>query len=427
MRIDEAWDRLFKRHDIARRVERDGVFRISSAEINTVKEARLMAKFDQSASLPPVFRQHGLSILPVTRGEYIIGAFETHATVPYTRVPVKTIEAPKLDSIDCTNLYSESAALLFAFNSGILADVLETSPLYFTVGGRMSSGAFSFRIRSPQFPGGQPVDVVNAQVEIDAGYESPELFCVCEAKNIRADEVLIRQLYYPYRLWRSKLRKPVIPLFLVYSGEVFHAFVYRFEEEENYNSLRLVAHKAYALAQELPSFAEISALWRSVIPLPEPAVAFPQADSFDRVVDLLSVLAQRSLTPDEVTLQYAFDARQTDYYITACAYLGLVRREKNDAGERECALTPEARRILKLRGKDKTMALIRVIFERPVFHQAFGLLLQGQGMPDRRAVWEVMRRAGLSLSNDTLRRRASTVRGWLDWICSRSSPEQLWI
>ena len=81
--IDAAWEILFERHAIPDRVAEQGTFSISSAEINTVKEARLMAKFDRSAQLPTVFRQHGLSILPVSRGEYLIGPFQTHREVVY--------------------------------------------------------------------------------------------------------------------------------------------------------------------------------------------------------------------------------------------------------------------------------------------------------------------------------------------------------
>ena len=53
--IDKAWEILFDRHDIAKQVAARGSFRISSADINTVKEARLMAKFDQSTQLPANF------------------------------------------------------------------------------------------------------------------------------------------------------------------------------------------------------------------------------------------------------------------------------------------------------------------------------------------------------------------------------------
>lgn len=56
------------------------------------------------------------------------------------------------------------------------------------------------------------IKVQNAQLEIDAGYENEKAFCICEAKNVLAEQVLIRQLYYPYRLWKSKISKPVIPI-----------------------------------------------------------------------------------------------------------------------------------------------------------------------------------------------------------------------
>ncbi len=50
-------------HDILARVGDEGEFRISSTQINEFHEARLMAKFDQSAQLPGIFRTNKLSIL----------------------------------------------------------------------------------------------------------------------------------------------------------------------------------------------------------------------------------------------------------------------------------------------------------------------------------------------------------------------------
>lgn len=54
---------------------------------------------------------------------------------------------PNLQTIDYTNLYSESSALLFAYNSGIIADILGGEAV-FTVNGRMSSGSFSYWVRN---------------------------------------------------------------------------------------------------------------------------------------------------------------------------------------------------------------------------------------------------------------------------------------
>lgn len=62
--IEQSWEILFDKHNIVKKVREDGIFKISSAEINTIKEARLMAKFDKSSKLPKVFRDNNLSILP---------------------------------------------------------------------------------------------------------------------------------------------------------------------------------------------------------------------------------------------------------------------------------------------------------------------------------------------------------------------------
>jgi hypothetical protein len=263
-----------------------------------------------------------LSILPISRGEYIIGNFKTHENIIYPRTKPTPVNIPNLETIDHTNLYSEASALLFAYNSGIINSILNSDEIHYTVNGKMSSGCFDYFIKNKSTL--QNIFVQNAQVEIDAGYEFPNGFCIIEAKNIAIDEILIRQLYYPYRLWTAKISKPVIPILMVFSNDVFHFFQYNFTEINNYNSLKLVSYKSYTFANEMITLDEIIDIWKSVKKPIEPMTTFPQADSFSRIVDLLSVLFEKELTREEITILYEFDQRQTDYYITACVYLGLV-------------------------------------------------------------------------------------------------------
>ena len=417
MNIEQSWEFLFEKHNIVDRVNADGLFRISATEINTVKEARLMAKFDQSSQLPQIFQKSKLSILPVTRGEYVIGRFATHKRVVYPAMKPTHVEIPDLQTLDYTNLYSEASALLFAYNSGIIRDIMGSSNIAFTVNGRMSSGSFEYNIEDSLNPQNiSKICVQNAQVEIDAGYESTDAFCICEAKNVAAEEILIRQLYYPYRLWATKISKPIIPVFLIFSNDIFHAFVYEFEELHSYNSIKLMTHKAYTFADEDITLNEVIDIWKAITRCKEPQVTFPQADSFERVVDLMSVLASGGLTRDEVTLKYEFDARQTNYYISACEYLGFIERDKNVEGERVYQLSAEARSILSLRHKPKSLALIKKVLRCPVFHKVFGLTIQAGELPDKRKICEIMSDSNLSINHTTIERRASSVRGWLDWV-----------
>jgi hypothetical protein len=417
MNIERAWEIIFDSCNIIDRVNADGMFRISAKLINTVKEARLMAKFDQSSQLPQIFQDNKLSILPVTRGEYVIGHFATHKRVVYPAIKPTPVEIPDLQTLDYTNLYSEASALLFAYNSGIIKDIMGSSDIAFTVNGRMSSGSFEYNIEDSLNLGNiSRVCVQNAQVEIDAGYESVDAFCICEAKNVAAEEILIRQLYYPYRLWAAKISKPVIPVFLIFSNDIFHAFVYEFEDLYNYNSIKLLTHKSYTFADEDITLNEVVDIWKTIIHCVEPQVTFPQADSFERVVDLMSVLAEGGLTRDEVTLKYEFDARQTSYYISACEYLGFIERNKNAEGERMYQLSAEARSIMSLRHKPKCLALMKKILSCPVFHKIFGLAIQAGEFPDKRVLCKIMSASDLSINHTTIERRASTVHGWLDWV-----------
>jgi hypothetical protein len=422
--IDQAWEILFDRHNIYNAVSQYGSFKISSAEINTVKEARLMAKFDQSTQLPQIFKSNNLSILPISRGEYIIGQFKTHMPIHYGNIKAKPVEIPDLQTIDYTNLYSESSALLFAFNSGIINDVLNCNRVNFTVNGRMSSGCFEYQISNSLNQSSiQNIYVQNAQVEIDGGYETPDTFCICEAKNIAVEEVLIRQLYYPYRLWKNKILKRILPVFMVYSNDVFHTFTYQFDNECDYNSLRLQEHNAYTFADESISISDIIDLWRSTTPLHEPEITFPQADSFARIVDLLSILYESPLTRDEVTIKYEFDGRQTNYYISACEYLGLIKRFNNEDGERVYQLTTEAQSIMGLRYKQKYLALIQKIFMCPIFYKVFQLAIEFCETPDKNTICRIMHEGNLGLSPVTIERRSSTVRSWIDWILRLSNSD----
>lgn len=417
--IDAAWETLFARHDILTHIRANGTFSITSAQINQVKEARLMAKFDRSAQLPQIFRRNQLSILPVSRGGYVLGPFETHREVSYADVRPRPVPIPDLETLSCTDLYSEAAALLFCHNSGIFRDLLGSDRVYQTVGGRMASGCFDFRINNTLNPAAPfRLSVCNAQVEIDGGYESPDVFCLVEAKNMAVGELLIRQLYYPYRLWCSKIRKPVVPVFLVCSNDLFHLFRYRFLDDEDYNSLSLVNHTAYTFSDQSITISDVRELWQRTRPDPEPHVPFPQADTFARVVDLLGVLHERPLDRDEVTLKYEFDPRQTDYYVTACQYLGLTERFQTEAGP-GLRLTEEARRIMALPWRQKYLALMACILRRPVFHRAFGRALQLGDVPNRDLIIRMMLESGLPLNGTTMNRRASTVRGWVGWMLAQ--------
>ncbi len=65
---DTAWEALFEAHHILDHIGDRGVYQISAMTINKLREARLMTKFDHHIQLPSIFKQHGLTIQPNSRG-----------------------------------------------------------------------------------------------------------------------------------------------------------------------------------------------------------------------------------------------------------------------------------------------------------------------------------------------------------------------
>lgn len=416
---DDAWEQLFNTYPILEEVNKNGQFIISSAKINVVRESRLMAKFDQRVNLPKIFSDHRLSILPISRSEYIIAPIDTHCKVTYSTVsPASAQLPPDIESIDDANLYSEAIALNWAFNAEIIDDLVEEATFH-TVSGRMSTARFNFSINSTR-PGQAPVQIKvdNSQCEIDGGFEGKRYFALLEAKNYAVNDFLIRQLYYPYRLWSSKLSKKIIPILMTFSQDVFDFFIYEFAIETDYNSLTLVKQKRYAIAPEEITTGDVSMLLSQVRIVPEPVgIPFPQADRFGRIVDLLSLLVVKPLTRDEITENYEFNARQTNYYTDAGRYLGLIDK-LTDSTTQEITfrLTSTARVMLNKKHKQKHLGLIQKILEHSVYQNVFQLALQRGGIPTNSEISQIIKDSREDINDTTARRRASTVRGWVEWI-----------
>ena len=257
-----------------------------------------------------------------------------------------------------------------------------------------------------------------SQIEIDAAFEGIESLALIEAKCDLSDDFLVRQLYYPFRLWNGRISKRVRPIFLVYSNSIFSLYEYKFEDPDNYNSLRLVKQKHYSIENTEIEITDIQGICDTVRTIPEPDLPFPQADNFKRVINLCELLFHRdSLTRDDVTENYAFDVRQTNYYTDAARYLGLLEKTEIN-GKIRYNLTDKGQRILGLGYRERQLEFAKCILSHPVFLETMRCSLDTGELPTKSVIVDIMRRHSLYHINSdtTYRRRASTVRRWIDWI-----------
>ena len=413
---DTAWANLFEKYSILHEIHQNGQFVISANQIKEFREPRLMTKFDHKVNLPAIFAENGLSILPITRGDYVIASFAAYKEFEEMSPDVERISIPAhIQSLMPQFLISEAIALNCAKACGIIEDFLEDEALVSTVNGRMGSGAFAFHIDTAA--GSRLISVANSQIEIDAAYEGINYLSLFEAKCDLSDDFLVRQLYYPFRVWSGRVTKPVKPVFLIFSNGTFNLYQYQFDDPQRYNSLRLVKQKNYVIATEI-RLSDIENLLRTVPRVQEPEISFPQADRMSRIVNLIELLNEKPMTKQDITTEYAFDERQTNYYTDAGRYLGFIDKGRGEDGAVLFQLSALGRRIMGMAYRERQLAIVAQILMHRVFYETLKLLFQCGEMPDKQTIIQLMKRSNIYHveADSTYLRRSSTVICWINWI-----------
>jgi len=418
---EAAWKKLFEHFDILRQIEANGRFQISAKQIKAVgnREPRLMAKFDHTFNLPRIFEKNKLAILPVTRGDYVISHFDAYHKFESADGPITRFSLPSyVQSLDASNIPSESIALNCAIATGIVADFLDDEALVPTVSGRMGSGSFAFDIGNVVRGIPEQLQVNNSQIEIDAAYEGLKGLALFEAKSGWSEDFIIRQLYYPFRVWSSRVGKTVRPIFLVYFNGIYRLYEYAFQNPNSYSSLILVKQKSYAIEEDTRiERGDIDHILQTVQPAQEPDnIPFPQADSFERVISLCEMLNGQELSNKEITDEFAFAERQTGYYTNAALYLGLVQKRR-DGITPLYSLSEAGRKLLGMKYKRRQLELCRRILSHKAFSDTLRMYFQNGNMPAENEIVQIMLNSNVQrMSGSTPGRRSSSIRGWLYWI-----------
>ena len=411
---NEAWNSLFKKFDILKEINDNGFYEISADDIKlSGREPRLMTKFDSSENLPDIFKDNDLAILPVKRGTYIIGKFQNYQSINIdNNIDVETKKLPDyIATIDYKNITSEAISLNAAYISGMLEDIIGELVVP-TISGRMGTGEFNYKILLND-QNTFDVNVENSQMEIDASYEGISKFVILEAKNHYMKDFIIRQLYYPYKVWKSNTNKEIIPIMLIKHDNIFNFFVYSFENENDYNSICLKEIKRYILDEpynpiELSDIMDIMSDVEFVDE--DESIPFPQANTFNIVLDLLVELNSQDMTPDDITNFLEYDPRQSNYYIDAAKYLGFVIKDK------KYTLTEYGKKIMKMNHKDRTLEIVRSILSHKPFYLAMKQQIENYSFDTDEIAKSIDECRNEINKISTARRRTSTVTAWIKWI-----------
>ena len=418
--VNEAWTQIIEDYDIVNEVEKNGIFKITANEIKKYKEPRLMAKWDSSESLPSALKKRNLNILPDSRGSYVIGKFNLYEEVPELDDKVEnmtSVTIPDYETIDIKNIGSESNAINILVLSGILDDFLGTKNSAETFNGRMGTGKFEYDVETTD---GNTIhiDVDRAQCEIDGGFENEDSVIILEAKNVVHPDFHIRQLYYPYRLWKERVTKPIRLVFAVYSNKIFRLYEYQFKDYNDYSSIDLMHKKSYSLEETSITLNNLKSVREKTDIITndnqeDADVPFPQADSFERIISLLENLQDNPMTPEEIAELMQFELRQSDYYFNAGKYLGLFEKINDDGVV--VKLTEDSKPILKLDYKQRQLALVERLLQHQIFADLFDYTIKNNNIPEKELIKELMQKYNVC-NEEVTGRRSQTVSSWVRWM-----------
>ena len=96
------------------------------------------------------------------------------------------------------------------------------------------------------------METEKVQTEVDAGYEGKAQIVLIEAKNSDTKNVIVRQLYYPFRQWQEHTKKKVVTLFFekTKGKNVYSIWQFGFSDPEDYNSIQLVKSGKFHILEQ---------------------------------------------------------------------------------------------------------------------------------------------------------------------------------
>ena len=256
MANSKSWNKIFSDYKILDHDFEKSPFPLSATQIKIAcqkfketgeKEVRILCKQDSREDRPDIFQKHGLFLLPVKNGHYNLIKGEGYVDIPEIKKEI-SVYSSKLDfQLDTAKIgNSEMQHLDYAYAASLIRTFMNDPSLVLTIRGRKYTPDFEFKVMK------QIIKVSSVQTEVDAGYEGRDQVVLIEAKNFNATNVIIRQLFYPFRQWQEQTKKRVITLFFdKTSGEdVYSVWQFDFSDPNNYNSIKLVKSDKFRIKEK---------------------------------------------------------------------------------------------------------------------------------------------------------------------------------
>ena len=142
-RIMEKWSDIIRELNID---TRNNISYVTANQIKEIthKEPRIMAKMDRIESLPEIFRQNDLFLLPVSRSKYVIIKGTGHYMLEQFPTKPEIYRTSKAFPSSAIGIEGESVFLDYANSCGLLEKLCGATNLIPSVRGRTTTRHFDF-------------------------------------------------------------------------------------------------------------------------------------------------------------------------------------------------------------------------------------------------------------------------------------------
>lgn len=404
---DEDWDIIFQKLKVLEQIDSNNYFDIKASQIKSLTgaEPRLMAKIDFEENLPKVFTHNKLSILAINNGEYRISKAYPFRKLDEPDIKkISKLRPPSdLISIDPFKITSESQVLDIANISGML-NMVFSDDIKLTIRGKSRiDRPIYFQLNEISF------NVVGVQIEVDGGYEGKHSINLVEVKIGSRTNINLRQLLYPDLYWTSKVPKKYVSSYLLLYIEPYFRFIPFYKSDEKFDfdtsSEKLFAFEFDEKKFELTDIAISTKYINRAAP-------FPQADSFNKVLSMLSYVYDGLDTKQDLFFEFDMTERQVDYYLNVLKWMNLCQDKNN-----KIVLTPDGKKIAELPFADKVEESAKIVFSDSIFNKALINGLSSLKNSDF-AAWKIT-------TTSTIERRKQTIKSWLNFFNSIISQTKL--
>lgn len=410
MTRDQAWAQIIASPLVNLNL---AVNRLTSAHFKALgQEPRLMTKFDARGARPKALRDHDLFLLPETNGSYLLLREDGYCDLPTPKASeISDFEArfpfPLVSLRDAT---SEMSQLDRLFQCKLIERIIGTDQIFATIRGRRFAPHFDYSVGKLG-----PFAASGIQYEIDQGYETRDEIILFEAKNTIPDNFLIRQVYFPFRVYLNRFGKRIRLFFFNYNATngVNSFYEYHFTDPLQYRSIEI--RQSHHFRVQFPDLEKPRTLgdWLQKVPLAPITEKWeiPQADDFSKIIEFPLQVAAGFNDSGLMAGAFDFAERQSSYYRRANEQLGLVHLESG----RYC-LTEAGRHYIELSAFERQEKMIANLLQQPVVRFA---LEAARENPQHAIELEAIENSIAQfsdLSGQTVARRALTVRAWLRWL-----------